>query len=46
MGILGLIVALVGIQNPRGRVHCADCQPPAVSTTGDVYVSIIPFSTS
>lgn len=34
LAILGGIVALVGIENPRRRVRCADCQPPAVSTTG------------
>jgi hypothetical protein len=28
------VLALVGIHNPRRRVRCADCQPPAVSTTG------------
>ena len=27
-------VSLVGIENPRRRVRCKDCQPPAVSTTG------------
>jgi EmrB/QacA subfamily drug resistance transporter len=36
---LGGIVALVGIQNPRRRVPCADCQPPAVSTTGATLTS-------
>jgi hypothetical protein len=30
----GGVLALVGIHNPRRRVRCADCQPPAVSTTG------------
>jgi EmrB/QacA subfamily drug resistance transporter len=34
LAILGGIVALIGIENPRRRVRCADCQPPAVSTTG------------
>lgn len=34
LAILGGIVALVGIENPRRSVRCADCQPPAVSTTG------------
>ncbi len=34
LAILGGVVALVGIENPRRRVRCADCQPPAVSTTG------------
>ncbi len=34
LAVLGGIVALIGIENPRRRVRCADCQPPAVSTTG------------
>jgi EmrB/QacA subfamily drug resistance transporter len=39
LAILGGIVALVGIENPRRRVRCADCQPPAVSTTGATLTS-------
>jgi EmrB/QacA subfamily drug resistance transporter len=34
LAVLGGVVALIGIENPRRRVRCADCQPPAVSTTG------------
>ncbi len=34
LAVLGGIVALIGIENPRRRVRCADCQPTAVSTTG------------
>jgi EmrB/QacA subfamily drug resistance transporter len=34
LAMLGGVVALVGVENPRRRVKCADCQPPAVSTTG------------
>ncbi len=34
LAILGGVVALIGIENPRRRVRCADCQPPAISTTG------------
>jgi EmrB/QacA subfamily drug resistance transporter len=34
LAVLGGLIALVGIENPRRRVKCADCQPPAVSTTG------------
>jgi EmrB/QacA subfamily drug resistance transporter len=37
--VLGGIVALIGIENPRRRVRCADCQPPAVSTTGATLTS-------
>jgi EmrB/QacA subfamily drug resistance transporter len=39
LAILGGIVALVGIENPRRRVLAADCQPAAVSTTGASLVS-------
>jgi hypothetical protein len=34
LAILGGVVALVGIKNPRRRVLCADCPSAAVSTTG------------
>lgn len=34
LAMLGGLTALVGVENPRRRVKCADCQPPAVSTTG------------
>ena len=34
LAILGGVVALIGIENPRRRVRCADCPPAAVSTTG------------
>jgi predicted MFS family arabinose efflux permease len=34
LAILGGIVALVGIENPRRRVPCVDCPPIAPSTTG------------
>jgi EmrB/QacA subfamily drug resistance transporter len=34
LAILGGVVALVGIENPRRRVLCADCPPAAISTTG------------
>jgi hypothetical protein len=34
LAVVGGLIALVGIENPRRRVKCADCQPPAVSTTG------------
>ncbi len=37
--VLGGIVALIGIENPRRRVRCAECQPPAVSTTGATLTS-------
>ena len=32
--VLGGVVALVGIENPRRRVPCADCSPASLSTTG------------
>jgi EmrB/QacA subfamily drug resistance transporter len=34
LAILGGVLAAAGIENPRRRVRCADCHPPAVSTTG------------
>jgi EmrB/QacA subfamily drug resistance transporter len=34
LAVIGGLIALVGIENPRRRVRCADCQPPAVSATG------------
>jgi hypothetical protein len=34
LAVLGGLIALVGIENPRRRVKCADCQPTAVTTTG------------
>jgi hypothetical protein len=34
LAVIGGLIALVGIENPRRRVKCADCQPPAASTTG------------
>jgi EmrB/QacA subfamily drug resistance transporter len=33
LAVLGGLISLVGIENPRRRVRCADCQPPAVSAT-------------
>jgi hypothetical protein len=39
LAILGGVVALVGIQNPRRRVRCEDCPGGAFSTVNpeDVY---------
>jgi EmrB/QacA subfamily drug resistance transporter len=34
LAILGGLVAVVGIQNPRRRVPCVDCTPASMSTTG------------
>jgi EmrB/QacA subfamily drug resistance transporter len=34
LAVLGGLVALVGIENPRRRVLCVDCPPAAPSTTG------------
>jgi EmrB/QacA subfamily drug resistance transporter len=34
LAVLGGLIAFVGVENPRRRVKCADCPPPAVSTTG------------
>ncbi len=39
LAVAGGIVALLGIENPRRRVACADCPPAAVSTTGGSLVT-------
>ena len=39
LAILGGVIALIGVENPRRRVRCADCPPVAVSTTGATIAS-------
>jgi EmrB/QacA subfamily drug resistance transporter len=34
LAVLGGVLALVGIENPRRRVRCADCPPASLTTTG------------